>query len=79
MGQAVLATTRRSLHAVAELVLAGPQYRDIGKLRLRVIPGGFATIGTPALQAVGTQVANGGERRPPSAAGPPAPSARNSA
>jgi hypothetical protein len=60
MGQEVLAATRRSLHAVAELVLAGPQYRDIGKLRLRVIPGGFATIGTPELQAVGTQIANAG-------------------
>ena len=60
MGQEVLATTRRSLHAVAELVLAGPQYRDIGKLRLQVIPGGFATIGAPAVQAVGTQVTNGG-------------------
>jgi len=58
MGQEVLATTRRSLHAVAELVLAGPQYRAIGKLRLQVIPGGFATIGTPELQAVGTQATN---------------------
>ena len=35
---------RRSLHAVAELVLAEPQYRATGKLRLRVVPGGFATI-----------------------------------
>ena len=60
MGQEVLATTRRSLHAVAELVLAGPQYRDIGKLRLQVIPDGFATIGTPDLHAVDTQVSNGG-------------------
>lgn len=60
MGQEVLAATRRSLHAVAELVLAGPQYRAIGKLRLRVIPGGFATIGTPELQAVGTEVTDAG-------------------
>ena len=60
MGQEVLAATRRSLHAVAELVLAGPQYRAIGKLRLRVIPGGFATIGTPELQAVGTEVTSTG-------------------
>jgi hypothetical protein len=60
MGQEVLAATRRSLHAVAELVLAGPQYRAIGKLRLRVIPGGFATIGTPGLQAVGTEVTGAG-------------------
>jgi hypothetical protein len=60
MGQEVLATTRRSLHAVAELVLAGPQYRAIGKLRLQVIPGGFATIRTPGLRAVGTQVTGAG-------------------
>ena len=60
MGQEVLAITRRSLHAVAELVLAGPQYRSIGKLRLRVIPGGFATIETPELKAVGTQVTGAG-------------------
>ena len=60
MGQEVLATTRRSLHAVAELVLAGPQYRAIGKLRLQVIPGGFATIAAPELQAVGTQVTDAG-------------------
>jgi hypothetical protein len=55
-----LATARRSLHAVAELVLAGPQYRATGKLRLQVIPGGFATIGTPELRAVGTQVTGPG-------------------
>jgi hypothetical protein len=60
MGQEVLATTRRSLHAVAELVLAGPQYRAIGKLRLQVISGGFATIGTPGLRAVGTEVSDAG-------------------
>ncbi len=60
MGQEVLAATRRSLHAVAELVLAGPQYRAIGKLRLQVIPGGFATVGTPELRAVGTQVTSAG-------------------
>jgi hypothetical protein len=60
MGQEVLATTRRSLHAVAELVLAGPQYRATGKLRLQVIPGGFATIGTPELRAVGTEVDDAG-------------------
>ena len=49
--------TRRSLHGVAELVLAGPQYRVTGKLRLRVVPGGFATILTPRLRVDGGQVA----------------------
>jgi hypothetical protein len=60
MSDEQLATARRSLHAVAELVLAGPQYRLTGKLRLRVVPGGFATVLTPELRAVGTGVAGDG-------------------
>ena len=39
-----LAVTRRSLHGVAELLLAGPQHRDGGGLRLRVVPRGFSTL-----------------------------------
>ena len=50
MGHDELAIARRSLHGVAELVLAGPQYRTTGKLRLGVVPGGFATILTPRLR-----------------------------
>jgi hypothetical protein len=53
MGDDELAVTRRSLHGVAELVLAGPQYRATGKLRLGVVPGGFATILTPRLRVDG--------------------------
>jgi hypothetical protein len=60
MGQQELAMARRSLHAVAELVLAGPQYRTAGKLRLRVVPGGFATILEPELRVVGTRVIGAG-------------------
>jgi len=56
MGEDDLAATRRSLHGVAELVLAGPQYRASGKLRLRVVPGGFATVTTPALRVDGPLV-----------------------
>jgi hypothetical protein len=57
MGQE-LAVTRRSLHGVAELVLAGPQYRATGKLRLDVVPGGFATTTlSPRLRVDGSQVA----------------------
>jgi hypothetical protein len=56
MGQQELGVTRRSLHGVAELVLAGPQYRATGKLRLRVVPGGFATVLTPRLRVDGTRV-----------------------
>jgi hypothetical protein len=57
MGHDELAVTRRSLHGVAELVLAGPQYRATGKLRLEVVPGGFATILDPRLRVDGGQVA----------------------
>jgi hypothetical protein len=60
MGYEELAVTRRSLHAVAELVLAGPQYRATGKLRLRVVPGGFATVLAPELRAVSTRVVGDG-------------------
>jgi hypothetical protein len=52
-----LAATRRSLHGVAELVLAGPQYRATGRLRLAVIPGGFATTQSPGLRVEGDRVA----------------------
>jgi hypothetical protein len=51
-----LAVTRRSLHGVAELVLAGPQYRGWGRLRLRVVPGGFATTAAPWLRVDGARV-----------------------
>jgi hypothetical protein len=44
--------TRRSWHGLAELVLAGPQYRRSGTIRLRVIEGGFATVKDPDLQVV---------------------------
>jgi hypothetical protein len=57
MGQQELGVTRRCLHGVAELVLAGPQYRATGKLRLRVVPDGFATTLTPGLRVVGALVA----------------------
>jgi hypothetical protein len=60
MGHEELATTRRTLHAVAELVLAGPQYRATGKLRLRIVPGGFATVLAPELRVVGTGVVGAG-------------------
>jgi hypothetical protein len=44
-----LTETRRALHGVAELVLAGPQYRLSGTIKLRALPGGFATIKDPPL------------------------------
>jgi len=56
MGHDELAVTRRSLHGVAELVLAGPQYRATGTLLLAVVPGGFATVLTPRLRVDGCRV-----------------------
>jgi hypothetical protein len=51
-----LVTTRRSLHGVAELVLAGPQHAQTGEISLRSVPGGFATTHSPSLSVVGTEV-----------------------
>jgi hypothetical protein len=48
-----IAPTRQAWHAVAELVLAGPQLRRSETIRLRVVPGGFATVADPTLQVVG--------------------------
>jgi hypothetical protein len=36
--------TRHGLHAVAERLLAGPQYRATGTVRLRQLAGGFGTV-----------------------------------
>jgi hypothetical protein len=47
MDEHVLVTTRRSLHAVAEQLLAGPQYRATRSIRLRVLPGGFGQVEGP--------------------------------
>ena len=45
-----LAVTRRSLHGVAELILAGSQHRNGGGIRLRIVPGGFGTVNAPDLR-----------------------------
>ncbi|MEU8268650.1 hypothetical protein AB0B89_15950 [Sphaerisporangium sp. NPDC049002] len=59
-----LTATRRSLHAVAELIMAGPQYRRSGTIRLRVTPGGFATVTDPHLRVEGHELVVGSERLP---------------
>jgi hypothetical protein len=41
MDDSGLVATRRALHGVAELVVAGPQFRTRGSIELRVRPGGF--------------------------------------
>jgi hypothetical protein len=56
--------TRQALHAVAELVLAGPQHRRSGTIRLRVVPGGFGTVAEPALRVVGTELLGAGSGVP---------------
>ncbi|HEY0813343.1 MAG TPA: hypothetical protein VGE11_08660 [Pseudonocardia sp.] len=55
MKEKVLTTTRRSLHAVAEQLLAGPQYRAKGTIRLRVTHAGFAQVSGP-WRVEGTQL-----------------------
>lgn len=47
-----LVTTRRSLHGVAELLLAGPQHAASGTIRLAPCAGGFATVAAPAVSVV---------------------------
>src|SRR5688572_5680646 len=59
----MLATTRRSLHGVAELLIAGPQYRATGTIRLRVTPGGFGGLVSDA-RVDGTDLVRGHRRQP---------------
>ena len=47
-----LSTTRRALHAVAELLIAGPQYASVGDIRLAARPGGFGGWVGPTPSAV---------------------------
>lgn len=50
MNEQTFEQTRQTLHGVAELVLAGPQYAQSQTIRLRVTPGGFGTVATPQLR-----------------------------
>jgi hypothetical protein len=47
MDDATYAETRRSVHGLAELVLAGPRYRSTRQMRLRVLPDGIGTWDQP--------------------------------
>ena len=58
----IVGTSRRSWHGVAELLLAGPQYRQSQTIRLRITPGGFATVTEPDLRVEGTTLVIEGER-----------------
>jgi len=50
------AATRRALHGIAEQVLAGPQHRRSGTIRLQVTAEGIATVAEPAVSLTATQV-----------------------
>jgi hypothetical protein len=62
-------TTREDLHVVAELLLAGPQHRASGTIRLRPLPGGFGTVSEPDLRVQDGELVvgagTGEERRRP--------------
>jgi hypothetical protein len=55
-----LVNTRRSLHAVAELVLAGPQYAAHETIMLAVNDRGFATVRDPVLVVTGPCLVSAG-------------------
>lgn len=55
-------STRRSLHGVAELLLAGPQHAATGEISLKPTPGGFGTTHTPDLRVEGTDLVAGDRR-----------------
>jgi hypothetical protein len=57
-----LEVTRRSLHGVAELVLAGPQHRRSETIRLLTHPGGFRTFSRPDLRVEGGDLIADGNR-----------------
>ena len=51
----VYVDTRRQLRGVAESLIAGPQYRASGTIRLAVRPDGFAGVALP-LSVHGTEL-----------------------
>lgn len=59
-----LTRTRLALHGVAELLLAGPQYAVSNTVRLRVVPGGIASVAEPDLRIEGTELVGARGRHP---------------
>ncbi|MEU8899655.1 hypothetical protein [Nocardia sp. NPDC048505] len=64
MDEAKYRQTRQSLHGVAELLIAGPQYREFGTIRLRVVLGGFGGAKLP-VSVLGTGLVGPGGGRVP--------------
>ncbi len=58
------AGTRRALHGVAEYLLAGPQYRVSGTIRLRAREGGFGTVAAPDQRVRNGELVVGDQRLP---------------
>jgi hypothetical protein len=56
MDPSTLESTRHSLHALAELLLAGPQYARNGDIRLHVTATGFATVTEPMYEVRATEL-----------------------
>jgi hypothetical protein len=56
------ARTRRSLHGLAERVLAGPQYAQSRDIRLRATDGGFGTVAQPDIRIDGVELVVGASR-----------------
>lgn len=63
MDDDALVATRRALHGIAELVIAGPQHRAAGTIRLQVTPGGFGGVSS-ALRIAGSDLVWDGGRAP---------------
>lgn len=64
MDSGTLISTRRALHGVAELLLAGPQYAAGNGIRLRTVPGGFATVKAPDIRVEGVDLVTADVRVP---------------
>jgi hypothetical protein len=59
-----LADTRRTLHGIAEMLLAGPQHRRSETIRLAVTDTGFKTIAEPDISVDGDDLIYEGKRVP---------------
>jgi hypothetical protein len=62
MDDVAVEQTRRSLHGLAELLLAGPQYAQSADIRLRATPGGFGTVAAPDIRIDGVELVVGDAR-----------------
>lgn len=56
----LLTSTRKALHALAESAMAGPQHRESGTIRLRVLPGSIETVAAPQVRLTATSITGPG-------------------